>query len=67
MQYTFCPVSPEVKGTADIEIWFGKRNIRREIFFFKYHAENKAGRLVPELFLFFVKAFLRGKWKWSAS
>ena len=25
----------------------------REIFFFKNHAENEAGRLVPDLFLFF--------------
>ena len=25
----------------------------REIFFFKNHAENKAGRLVSDLFLFF--------------
>ena len=29
-------------------IEYNKKNI-----FFKHHAENKAGRLVPELFLFF--------------
>ena len=36
-------------------------NITREIFFFKNHAENKAGRLVPELFLFFEKALYEVK------
>ena len=67
LQYTFCPISPEVKVTAGIEIWFDKRNIRRKIFFFKNQAENKAGRVVPDLFLFLIKAFLGGKWKWSAA
>ena len=28
----------------------------REIFFFKNHLENEAGRLVPDLVLFFKKA-----------
>ena len=28
-------------------------------FFFKNHAENKAGRLVPDLFLFFKKALYK--------
>ena len=28
----------------------------REIFFFKNYAENEAGRLFPDLFLFFKKA-----------
>ena len=28
----------------------------REIFFFKNYAENKAGRLVPDLSLFFKKS-----------
>ena len=32
------------------------KNIIREIFFFKNYAENEAGRLVPDLFLFFKKA-----------
>ena len=27
----------------------------RNVFFFKNHAENKAGKLVPDLFLFFEK------------
>ena len=29
--------------------------------FFKSHAENEAGRLVPDLFLFFKKAFYEVK------
>ena len=29
---------------------------KRNIFFFKNHAENETGRLVPDLFLFFEKA-----------
>ena len=29
---------------------------RREIFFFKNHVENEAGRLVEDLLLFFKKA-----------
>ena len=28
---------------------------KREIFFFENYAENEAGRLVPDLFLFFEK------------
>ena len=31
------------------------------MFFFKYHAENEAGRLVPDLFLFFKKALYEVK------
>ena len=31
-------------------------NITREIFFFKNHAENEEGKLVPDQFLFFTKA-----------
>ena len=37
-----------------------------KIFFFKNHAENEAGWLVPDLFLFFKK-LLWGKNKWSAA
>ena len=34
-----------------------------KIFFFKNHAENETGRLVPELFLFFKKAlWIKNKW-----
>ena len=33
-----------------------KGNITRQIFFLKNHAENEAGRLVPDHFLFFKKA-----------
>ena len=32
-----------------------KQQITAEIFFFKNHTENEAGRLVPVLFLFFKK------------
>ena len=39
-----------------------KRNIREiigEIFFFKNHAENEAGRLVSDPFLFFKKTLFK--------
>ena len=32
--------------------------IARQIFFFKDHTENDAGRLAPDLFLFFLKKAL---------
>ena len=31
------------------------------MYFFQYHAENEAGRLVPDLFLFFKKALYEAK------
>ena len=34
----------------------GQQSITREIFFFKNYGEKEAGRLVPDLFLFFKKA-----------
>ena len=34
---------------------------KRTIFFFKNHAENEAGRLVPELFIFLKKALYEVK------
>ena len=40
---------------------YNKRNI-----FFKNHAENVAGRLVPDLFLFFIKALYEEK-AWNVS
>ena len=33
--------------------------IIRKILFFKNHAENEAGRLVPDIFLFFEKLSMR--------
>ena len=33
----------------------------QEIFFLKYHAENEAGRLVPDPFLFLKKALYKVK------
>ena len=44
-------ISHKVKETRS-----GKKFITREIFFFKNHAQNETGRLVPDLFLFFKKA-----------
>ena len=48
VQYTFCPISHVVKTKK-----LGQ--LSREIFFFKNHVENKAGRLVPDLFLLYKK------------
>ena len=45
----YCPISHEVKAMK-----FGQMMMM--ILFFKSHAENEAGRLVPDLFLFFKKA-----------
>ena len=36
-----------------------QENITREIFLFKNYAETEAGRLVPDLFLFFEKPYTR--------
>ena len=42
------------RGKDNQAIKFGQlKNIAGEIFFFKNHAENEVGRLVPSLFLFF--------------
>ena len=38
-----------------------KHKITREIFFFKNHAKNEAGRLAPNIFLFFRKALYEVK------
>ena len=44
------------------------KNIPQEIFFFKNYAENEAGKLVPERFLFFKKALYQVVCsKWSAA
>ena len=62
----YCPISQEVKATKkwDLVTWY---NATIEIFFFKNQAENQAGRLVPEPFLFFKKALLELKTRWSAA
>ena len=44
----YYPISHEVKAMK-----FGQMMMM--ILFFKSHAENEAGRLVPDLFLFFKK------------
>ena len=51
LQYTYCPISHNERQ-LDNEIWSVNR-LTGKIFFFKNHAENEAGRLVPDLFLFF--------------
>ena len=38
-----------------------KWNIRKQTFSFKNHAENEAGTIVPDLFLFFEKALYEAK------
>ena len=40
---------------------FSQLNITREIVLFKNHAQNEAGRLVPDLFLFFKNVLYQGK------
>ena len=46
MTYTYCPISHEVKTTRQWNL-VKYLNITIEKVSFKYHAENKAGRLVP--------------------
>ena len=38
-----------------------QKNIKRKIFYFKNHAENEPGRLVPDLSLFFKNALYEMK------
>ena len=54
LRYLYCPIS------HNQSMKFGQL-IARKIFFFKNHAENEAGRLVPILFLFFKKALYKVK------
>ena len=60
LQYTYCPISHDVKA---IRIWnlVSYSNKAREMFPFKTHAQNEPGRLVPDLFLFFKKALYEVK------
>ena len=53
--HNHCPISHKVKATrqCDLVNWY---NIAREIVFFRNYAENEAGRLVRDIFLFFEKA-----------
>ena len=51
-QHTYCSISHELKSTRQWNLV-----IPREIFFFKNYAENEVGKLVPDHFLFFLKAF----------
>ena len=67
--WPFCEIGAKriIKGNQTMKfnqlVEYNKTNIS-----FKNHAENEAGRLVPELFLFFFKKnFVWSKSKWSAS
>ena len=40
---------------------------KRNIFLQKTHAENDAGKLVPDRLFLFSKSFILGKSKWSAA
>ena len=48
------PNIPQSKGNQTVK-FDQLKNITREIFFFKTFAENEAGRLVPDISLFFEK------------
>ena len=61
LQYTYCPISQEVKA---IKAVFGQLiEYNKRKFFFKNHAQNEAGKLVPDLFMLFKNA----KYKVKAS
>ena len=67
LQNTYCPISHEVKGARQWNLvrW---KNRTGEFFFFKNHAEDETGRLVPDLFLFFRKVlYIWAKSKYSAA
>ena len=57
-KYTYYPIISRSK--ANQAMGFSQLLIAYEMFFFKNHAENKIGRLVPDLF-FFKKAFHKVK------
>ena len=44
-----------------------EQKIQQKFFFFKNHAENEAGKLVSDFFLFFQERFVLSKSKWSAA
>ena len=46
---TYCPISQKVKVI--------RQKLSVDIFFSKNHAENEAGRPVPDLFLFLKKLY----------
>ena len=53
-KYTYYPISHEVKATTQWNLIKWKK-IARETSSFKNHAENKVGKVVPDLLLFFKK------------
>ena len=53
-QYSYCPIFQEVKSTRESgQLIDYNKTSYIAIFFFKTYAENKAVRLVPDLFLFY--------------
>ena len=64
-QFIYCPISQENQDNQVIRRQSGNStsylNITCEIFFIKHHAENNAGRLVPDHFLNFKKALYKAK------
>ena len=54
LQYLCCPIYLTNSIQPDNETW--SINRLREIFFFENYEENEAGRLSPDLFLFFEYA-----------
>ena len=60
LRCAYCPISHEVKATTQWNL-ISSQNIKREIFFFTNHAENKASRLVQNLVLLLKKALNEGK------
>ena len=54
-QYTYCPIFNKEKATRQWNL-VNYQNITES-----FHVENEAGRLVPDLFLFFRKALYQAK------
>ena len=59
LRYTY-PISYEVKASRQWNL-VSLQKIAREIFFFKNHTENEAGKLVTDLLLFSKKALYEVK------
>ena len=53
------PNISQSKGNQTMK--FGQQDITRQIFFFKNYAENETGKLGPDLFLFFERAYFEVK------
>ena len=65
MKTNILPNISRIKANETMK--FGQlTNIPKEIIFFKNYAQHEVGKLVPNNFLF-LKSFILGKSKWSAS